>query len=159
MSEFLNTLAKGESTVPQLRASELTVGTFAAHVPTSVGVLVKVQDANGDESHWFEPADGSKKLLFDAGKSGALKPMCALARHLGDLGILPKISTHPQAEDYVTEEFWFDYANRHVVAPDALRQMSEALLKAADRRSARALQDAAEAAGGMEKLRELLGMG
>ena len=158
MFEHEKTLAKSESAAPKLRASELTIGTFAAHVLPDVGVLEKVQDANDEESYWFVPSNGTKKLLFDASKTGGLKPMSALARHLGDAGILPRISTHPQAEDYMSGEWWFDYANRHGTAPDTLRQMSEALLKAADLRGRKALEDAAKAAGGMEKLKQLLAM-
>ena len=158
MFEQSKTLASGESISPQLRAAELTVETFAAHVPSSVGELRKTHDADGNENYWFEPAGDGKKLLFDVGQSGKLKPMCALARHLGGLGILPKISTHPQADDYASEEFWLNYANRHGIAPDALRSMSDALLKAADCRAKKALADAVEAAGGMANLRQLMGM-
>ena len=156
MYEHAKTLAQSESTATELKASQLTVGTFSALVPEDVGVLKKVQDADGNESYWFEPSDGSKKLLFDANKAGRLKPMSGCARKLGDLGILPKISTHPQPKDYASEKWWFDYANRHGIDPDDLRKMSEVLQKAAKLRAQRALGDAVAAAGGMDKLRQLM---
>ena len=156
MNELNRTLAKGESVNTKLRASELTTGTFAAHVSADVGVLEKVPDATDQEKFWFVPANGSKKLLFDAGKNGALKPMCGLARYLGEIGLLQKISTHPKAEDYQTEEWWLDYANRHSIDPDILRAVSKAVSQAADRRAKQALQDAVKAAGGEESLRKML---
>ena len=120
-----------------LKASDLTLETFSVRVPASVGALVQeeVLDADGEKKlEWFfRPCDGSKALLFDVNAStGMLKHFSALARYLGEKGILePVASGHATLSDYQSEDWWVAYAEKHTVKPAELVAAGNALSKAA----------------------------
>ena len=120
-----------------LRASDLTLETFAVQVPSSLGSLVQesVQDADGKEKQewYFRPSDRSKAMLFDVNAStGALRHFSALARYLGDRGILPPVASgHAGLSDYQSSDWWLAYAEKHGVKWSELAAAGKALSEAA----------------------------